>query len=145
MGLIRKITTPARPRRAARRPRSSLLAASAAAMPIRNTKNSAERLSAGRKRSSTLRGDAEGRRVSWRTVPTFAAGARVTVDGLEHASAAGPCVVVSNHRSGPEPLPLNARQVPGQAGYVQMPTWACTRPEATASASAVWSRSVWSA
>jgi len=81
MGLIRKITTPARPRRAARRPRSSLLAASAAAMPIRNTKNSAERLSAGRKRSSTLRGDAEGRRVSWRTVPTFAAGALATAAG----------------------------------------------------------------
>ena len=68
--------------------------------------------------------------MSWRTVPTFAAGApvtaagavlvwcrgaqadsavtdrmlrwgaRVAVDGLEHASAAGPCVVVSNHRSG---------------------------------------------
>ena len=47
--------------------------------------------------------------------------------------------------SGPEPLPLNARQVPDKAGYAQMPTWACTRPEATASASAVWSRSVWSA
>jgi len=28
---------------------------------------------------------------------------------------------------------------------IQMPVWACTRPEATASASAVWSRSVWSA
>jgi len=27
-------------------------------------------------------------------------GARVGVDGLEHVSAAGPCVVVSNHRSG---------------------------------------------
>ena len=27
-------------------------------------------------------------------------GTRVGVDGLEHASAAGPCVVVSNHRSG---------------------------------------------
>ena len=27
----------------------------------------------------------------------------------------------------------------------QMPTWACTRPEATASASAVWSRSAWPA
>lgn len=27
-------------------------------------------------------------------------GARVGVDGLEHASAIGPCVVVSNHRSG---------------------------------------------
>ena len=73
------------------------------------------------------------RRVSWRTVPTFAAGALATaagavlmwcrgaqadsavtdrmlrwwaggrgvgVDGLEHVSAVGPCVVVSNHRSG---------------------------------------------
>jgi hypothetical protein len=40
---------------------------------------------------------------------------------------------------------LYARQVPYKAGYAQMPAWACTRPEATASASAVWSRSVWSA
>jgi hypothetical protein len=74
------------------------------------------------------------RRVSWRTVPTFAAGAlataagavlvwcrgaaradsavtdpdaavvgrgaRVGVDGLEHAGAVGPCMAVSNHRSG---------------------------------------------
>jgi hypothetical protein len=29
--------------------------------------------------------------------------------------------------------------------HTQMPAWACTRPEAAASASAVWSRSVWSA
>ena len=28
---------------------------------------------------------------------------------------------------------------------IQMPAWAWTRPEATASASAAWSRSVWSA
>ena len=40
---------------------------------------------------------------------------------------------------------LYARQVPYKAGYAQMPAWACMRPEATASASAVWSRSVWSA
>ncbi len=46
------IAMPARPRRAARRPRSSLLAASAAAMPIHNAKKSADRLSVGRKRSS---------------------------------------------------------------------------------------------
>ena len=46
------VTMPARPRRAAQRPRSSLLAASAAAMPIHNTKKSADRLSAGKKRSS---------------------------------------------------------------------------------------------
>ncbi len=41
--------------------------------------------------------------------------------------------------------PVNARQLPDKAGHAQMPTWACTRPEATASASAMWSRSVWSA
>jgi hypothetical protein len=35
---------------------------------------------------------------------------------------------------------------PGSAGKLsQMPVWACTRPEATAPASAAWSRSVWSA
>ena len=42
------ITMPARPRRARPAALSSLLAASAAAMPIHNTKKSAERLSAGR-------------------------------------------------------------------------------------------------
>jgi hypothetical protein len=36
-------------------------------------------------------------------------------------------------------------QVPDKAGWAQTPAWACARPEATASASAVWSRSVWSA
>ena len=46
---------------------------------------------------------------------------------------------------GLEPLPLNARQVPDKTGYAQTPVWACMRPEATASASAAWSRSVWSA
>jgi 1-acyl-sn-glycerol-3-phosphate acyltransferase len=33
-----------------------------------------------------------------------AGGARVTADGLEHLSTAGPCLVVSNHRSLPDPM-----------------------------------------
>ena len=42
--------------------------------------------------------------------------------------------------------PLNAHQVPDLAmAGLQVPAWAWTRPEATASASAAWSRSVWSA
>ena len=36
-------------------------------------------------------------------------------------------------------------RVTDKAGWAQTPTRACARPEATASASAVWSRSVWSA
>ena len=44
------------------------------------------------------------------------------------------------------PPPLNARRVPDLAmAGLQVPAWAWTRPEATASASAAWSRSVWSA
>jgi hypothetical protein len=42
--------------------------------------------------------------------------------------------------------PLHAHQVPDLAmAGLQVPPWAWTRPEATASASAAWSRSVWSA
>jgi len=36
-------------------------------------------------------------------------------------------------------------QAADKAGYAQMPAWACTRPEAAASASAAWSRPVWPA
>jgi hypothetical protein len=90
------------------------------------------------------------RRVSWRTVPTFAAGALATAAGAVlvwccgaaradsavtdwmlrwwargggwastalSMSARPACVVLSNHRSRPEPLPLNERPVPDKAGY----------------------------
>jgi 1-acyl-sn-glycerol-3-phosphate acyltransferase len=40
----------------------------------------------------------------WARVWLRAAGARVTADGLEHLSAAGPCVVVSNHQSSLDPI-----------------------------------------
>jgi hypothetical protein len=66
---------------------------------------------------------------------SIVAAAEIRKAVLRRSAAKPPC--------GPESLPLNAR-VPDKAGYAQMPTWACTRPEATASASAVWSRSVWS-
>ncbi len=40
----------------------------------------------------------------WAGVWLRAAGARVAVDGLERLSAAGPCVVVSNHQSDLDPI-----------------------------------------
>jgi 1-acyl-sn-glycerol-3-phosphate acyltransferase len=40
----------------------------------------------------------------WAGVWLRAAGARVTADGLEYLSAAGPCVVVSNHQSDLDPI-----------------------------------------
>jgi 1-acyl-sn-glycerol-3-phosphate acyltransferase len=40
----------------------------------------------------------------WAWVWLRAAGARVTVDGLEHLRAAAPCVVVSNHQSSLDPI-----------------------------------------
>jgi hypothetical protein len=40
----------------------------------------------------------------WAGVWLRAAGARVTVSGVEHLSAAGPCVAVSNHQSGLDPI-----------------------------------------
>jgi hypothetical protein len=50
------------------------------------------------------------------------------------------------NRHRPEPPPLHAHQVPELAmAGLQVPAWAWTRPEATASASAAWSRLVWSA
>ena len=72
---------PARPRTAARRPRSSLLAASAAAMPIHNTKKSAERLSAGRKRSSTGELSPERRRSASPVTDQLARFALAAIDG----------------------------------------------------------------
>jgi 1-acyl-sn-glycerol-3-phosphate acyltransferase len=51
----------------------------------------------------------------WAAVWLRAAGARVTIDGLEHLRAAAPCVVVSNHQSNLDPiahvraLPLSLR------------------------------------
>ena len=40
----------------------------------------------------------------WAGVWLRAAGARVTVSGMEHLSTAGPCVVVSNHQSALDPV-----------------------------------------
>ena len=40
----------------------------------------------------------------WAGVWLRAAGARVAVDGREHLRSAGPCVVVSNHQSGLDPI-----------------------------------------
>ena len=59
------------------------------------------------------------RRVSWRTVPTFAAGALATAAGAvlvwcRGAAQAWAARVQSPVR--PEPLPLNAHQVPDKAG-----------------------------
>jgi len=47
----------------------------------------------------------------WARVWLRAAGARVTVDGLEHLRAIGPCVVVSNHQSNLDPM-VHVRALP---------------------------------
>jgi len=50
-----------------------------------------------------------------------------------------------HHQAEDETADVREERDADKAGYAQMPTWACTRPEAAASASAAWSRSAWSA